>query len=142
MRITGPNGPAKTGTAAPASRRTGGGGGTFSLGDTTAPLQPAATSATQSLTGIEALLALQGVEDATERRKRAVGRGRSALDVLDEIKIALLAGDLDPRLLSRLQSVAASLKEPSGDPGLDGVLAEIELRVEVELAKLKPAGNT
>ena len=30
---------------------------------------------------------------------------------------------------------AANLKSSSGDPGLDSVLSEIELRVEVELAK-------
>ena len=30
---------------------------------------------------------------------------------------------------------AANLKSSSGDPGLDVVLSEIELRVEVELAK-------
>ena len=30
---------------------------------------------------------------------------------------------------------AANLKSSSGDPGLDAVLSEIELRVEVELAK-------
>src|SRR5215470_11516112 len=30
---------------------------------------------------------------------------------------------------------AASMKSSSGDPGLDTVLSEIELRVEVELAK-------
>ena len=46
-----------------------------------APLAPA---------GIEALLAMQGVEDATERRKRSVVRGRNALDVLDEALDALL----------------------------------------------------
>jgi hypothetical protein len=34
-----------------------------------------------------------------------------------------------------LRDAAASLKTASGDPGLDAVLSEIELRVEVELAK-------
>ena len=32
----------------------------------------------------------------------------------------------------------SGLKDGSGDPLLDEVLAEIELRVEVELAKMKP----
>jgi hypothetical protein len=30
------------------------------------------------------------------------------------------------------------IKDASGDPGLDAVLAEISLRVEVELAKFGP----
>src|SRR4051812_6862511 len=70
-----------------------------------------------------------------ERRKRSVQRGRGALDVLDDLKIGLLSGNFDPSTLSRLREAAANLKSTSGDPGLDAVLSEIELRVEVELAK-------
>lgn len=80
-------------------------------------------------------MALQGVEDPVERRKRAVRRGRSALDVLDDLKIRLLSGTLDAAMVQRLRAAAAEIKGTSGDPGLDQVLAEIELRVEVELAK-------
>lgn len=78
---------------------------------------------------------MQGVEDATERRKRSVQRGRTALDALDDLKIGLLSGMLDGATVARLRAAAAELKNSSGDPGLDAVLAEIELRVEVELAK-------
>jgi hypothetical protein len=78
---------------------------------------------------------LQGVEDPTERRKRSVQRGRGALDVLDDLKIGLLSGNLNASTVSRLRDAAANLKSSSGDPGLDAVLSEIELRVEVELAK-------
>ena len=35
----------------------------------------------------------------------------------------------------RLRDAAADLKQSSGDPRLDAILTEIELRVEVELAK-------
>jgi hypothetical protein len=38
--------------------------------------------------------------------------------------------------VQRLRSAATELKSSSGDPDLDRVLAEIELRVEVELAKV------
>ena len=34
------------------------------------------------------------------------------------------------------KSAAGGLKDGSGDAGLDGVLGEIELRVEVEIAKM------
>jgi hypothetical protein len=64
-----------------------------------------------------------------------VARGRGALDILDELKIGLLSGNLDASMMNRLRDAAANLKSSSGDPGLDGVLSEIELRVEVELAK-------
>jgi hypothetical protein len=41
--------------------------------------------------GINALIALQGVEDPGERRRRAIERGRRALDALDELKLACSA---------------------------------------------------
>ena len=88
--------------------------------------------------GIEALIALQGIEDPIERRRHAVKRGRLALDALDELKIGLLGGTLSSATLTRLQAAAAYLKEGSGDTNLDAVLAEIELRVEVEIAKIGP----
>ena len=92
--------------------------------------------APKAATGIDALLALQGIEDdPLERRKRSVQRGKRALDVLDDLKIGLLSGNFDTSTVSRLRDAAANLKSSSGDPGLDKVLSEIELRVEVELAK-------
>jgi hypothetical protein len=64
-----------------------------------------------------------------------VQRGKGALDVLDDLKIGLLSGNFNAATVTRLRDAAASLKSTSGDPGLDAVLSEIELRVEVELAK-------
>jgi hypothetical protein len=81
------------------------------------------------------LIALQGVEDPTERRKRAVAKGRNALDVLEKLKLGLLDGGLDPSTLARLKLAAEGLTDESGDPGLDQVMGEIDLRVAVELAK-------
>ena len=110
--------------------------GTFSLEEGSAARSTAATAAPRSVGGIDALLALQGVEDPTERRRKAVKRGRTALDALDALKLGLLSGALDTSALARLRSVTAALSEPSGDPALDAVLAEIELRAQVELAKI------
>ena len=90
----------------------------------------------RAIGGIETLLALQGVDEPGERRRKAVKRGRGALDALDALKLGLLSGTLDTAALARLKTAAAALSEPTGDTGLDTVLAEIELRVEVELAKI------
>jgi len=60
--------------------------------------------------GIDALIALQGIEDPLERRRRAVKHGRRALDALDELKLALLSGILEPSALLRLKAVAADLR--------------------------------
>lgn len=134
MRITGPNG-TTLGSQSSGVRRTS--SGSFSLPDDTASTtQSGATTAPKAAAGIDALLALQGIEDdVLERRKRSVQRGRRALDVLDDLKIGLLSGNFDASTVSRLRDAAANLKSSSGDPGLDSVLSEIELRVEVELAK-------
>src|SRR6185437_6706267 len=96
---------------------------------------PASPLALRTVGGIDALIALQGLEDPAERRRKAVKHGRRALDALDELKLGLLAGTLDRGTLLRLKSAAGDLKGSSGDENLDGVMAEIDLRVEVELAK-------
>jgi len=134
MRITGPNG-TTLGTPANSVKRTS--TSSFSLpDDVTSTSETRATAAPKATANIDALLALQGIEeDPAERRKRSVQRGRGALDVLDDLKLGLLSGNLDNATVSRLREAAANLKISSGDPGLDAVLSEIELRVEVELAK-------
>src|SRR4030081_3602165 len=132
MRIYGPNG---TTLGSPASnvRRTSSTG--FSLPDATSTPESRSAVAPKAAGNIDALLAMQGIEDPAERRKRSVQRGRGALDVLDELKNGLLSGKFDASTVSRLRDAAAGLKPSSGDAGLDAVLSEIELRVEVELAK-------
>jgi hypothetical protein len=136
MRIFGPNGPAATATA-PAARRSA--TGSFSLPEEEAHAAPAGTAGVRTVGGIDALIALQGVEGVEERRRRALKRGLTALDVLDEMKLGLLSGQLDHGTLVKLKAAAAGLKDLSGDPQLDRVLAEIDLRVEVELAKMSTA---
>lgn len=132
MRITGPNGAALA-TAPAVARRSA--GGTFSVGEGGAAPAPSAAVALRTIGGIDALIALQGIEDPAERRRRVVKNGRRALDALDEVKLGLLGGTLDQATMLRLKSVAADLKEGSGDERLDAVMAEIDLRVAVELAK-------
>jgi len=132
MRVQGLTGAASK-TAPSVARRTA--SGTFQVNDDETSQSPAQAAGLRSVSSVDALIALQGIEDPTERRKRAVKNGRNALDVLDHLKVGLLEGNLDPSTLGRLKSAAAGLKDGSGDTGLDAVLAEIELRVEVELAK-------
>jgi hypothetical protein len=133
MRIYGPNG-TTLGTPTASTKRTS--STSFSL-----PEEPPASAesrpsiAPKPTANIDALLAMQGIEDPVERRRRSVKRGKGALDVLDDLKMGLLSGSFDASTVSRLRAAAAELKASSGDPGLDAVLSEIELRVEVELAK-------
>ena len=133
MRISGPNANAAVANA-PATRRPAPGSFTLNEGETARA--SGSSVALRSVGGIDALMALQGLEDPTERRKQAVRRGRVALDALDELKVGLLGGLLSQGTLNKLKSTAGFLKGSSGDDGLDAVLGEIELRVEVEIAKM------
>lgn len=135
MRVERPSGSNAVG-GGKTVRRSGSEG--FVLSEEEAATGPAATTGVRSVGGIDALMALQGVDTATERRRRAVARGRTALDALDALKIGLLSGECDAGTVARLRSSMSGFNDGSGDPVLDGVLAEIELRVEVELAKMGP----
>ena len=119
---------------APATRRAG--GGSFSLGESASASARAGPGNLRGIGGIDALVALQGLEDPAERRHRSVRNGRRALDALDALKLGLLSGGLDQSALNRLKAMAGDLADSTGDQALDGVLAEIDLRVQVEIAKL------
>lgn len=102
----------------------------------------AGTAQTGMLAGLDAILTLQG-QDGTdtpqERRRRSVQRGHDLLDGLDRLKAALIGGRV---ATSDLRAIAGRLAErtpETGDPRLDGLLAEIEVRAAVELAKLDTA---
>lgn len=132
MRIQGATGTAAAARSTAAPRAAA---GTFSVADAETPRGAAQTANLRAISTVDALLALQGVEDVRERKKRAVAKGRNALDVLEQLKIGMLDGTLDTSTLSRLKVAAEGLTEGSGDPGLDSVLSDIDLRVAVELAK-------
>jgi len=132
MRVYGPNGTALASAPAAARRSAA---GTFTVSEQQTPRNTAAAGSLRAVSTLDALIALQGVEDPRERKKRAVARGRKALDVLDTLKLAVLDGSVDPSTLARLKVAAEGLTDETGDPGLDSVLGEIELRVAVELAK-------
>jgi len=132
MRIYGPNGTALAATPTPTRRI---GGGTFTVAEQETPRGSAAAGSLRAISTVDALIALQGVEDPTERKKRAVAKGRTALDVLDTLKLSLLDGSVNQSTIARLKVAAEGLTDASGDAGLDTVLCEIDLRVAVELAK-------
>lgn len=137
MKVTGPSGPTAASNARP-TRSTGG----FSLSQAGGGAAASATTAASSAGGVSdvsALMALQGVESATERRRRSIRRGRGLLDRLDDLKMAMLSGENDYDALERL---TRSLREdrPEDAPedeaaGLSGLLDQIDLRAAVELAK-------
>lgn len=99
-----------------------------------APARVASSAPVAGMTGIDAILALQAVDGPLEGRKKAMRRGKSLLDTLDEIKADLLIGRVSAERLDALSAVLGEIRERSL-PELDAVLDDIDLRVQVELAK-------
>jgi len=104
MRVNGPNGTAVATASATARRGSGAGG--FTLSEANGPQTAGPAVNLRTVGGIDALIALQGIEDPTERRRRAVKHGRRALDALDELKLVLLSGTVESSALLRLKTVA------------------------------------
>lgn len=99
-----------------------------------APANPAA--AASSVNSVAALMALQAVDDPLEKRKRAERRGRQLLDALDSLKLDMLEDRDHQGTLLRLKNILETAREDSGDSELDALIDQVELRAEVELAKL------
>lgn len=93
--------------------------------------------ATGGVGAVDSILAVQQTAEATDHRSRGLmmDYGNDLLDRLEQIRVALLAGTISK---DRLQDLARRLREQkskSDDPKLNDLIAEIELRVEVEIAK-------
>jgi hypothetical protein len=140
MKVTGPGGIGSSSGARPA--RGGGGEGFRIVTPEPAPEagQASSVSATRGVMGVEALLALQDVGGPLEGKRRAVRRAGRILDVLDQIKVGLLEGELGSADLDRLSRAIRDERDRTEDPALEAVLDEIELRAAVEMAKLEQAG--
>ena len=144
MKVSSTGGVGATG---PSRAKSAGGASGFSLPSVNAASGAASTASVGGLSGVgsvDALLALQAaasVGDPLERKKRAVRRADHILDILGEVRIALIDGDISHSTLDRQSRVIREQREATDDPRLEGVLNEIETRAAVELAKLQARGG-
>lgn len=95
-----------------------------------------ALSSTSAIGSVDALLALQGAGDALSGKRQATERAFSLLDILDDLKLALLDGVLPRETLVKLMETLESRRDATHDPQLEAALDEVEIRAAVELAKL------
>jgi hypothetical protein len=92
-----------------------------------------------AVAGLGSILAAQAVDPDTgeapsyEERRRRARRGEEILERLEEIRRGFLLGTI-PK--DRLATLAREKRERGADPLISQLLDEIELRAEVELAKL------
>lgn len=91
---------------------------------------------TGPVAAVDALLSLQETQADAEARSKGLHRARSMLELLEEIRRGLLLGQIPVARLEQLADAARSRREGFVDPALADILGEIELRAEVELAKL------
>jgi hypothetical protein len=122
-----------------AARREEPSGSSFRLDGATSDKPIAGVAQASPLAAVDALLTLQGVPDASDGRKRAIKRADHMLDLLEDIRIGLLEGLIPRMKLESLLRVVKLRREDVGDPRLNGVLDEVELRARVELAKFGSA---
>jgi hypothetical protein len=97
------------------------------------------TAPPSNLTNISALLALQTEDDITERRRRATRRSNTLLDQLDGIRLAILGQGVSREQVAALSDTLRQYRDDVDDPSLRAILDDVELRAEVELAKLERA---
>lgn len=87
---------------------------------------------------INPLIALQELEDAASSPQgKARARAEALLDRLDEIRLGLLQGSLPASKLDALARMVQTQRAQVSDPRLAAILDEIDLRAQVELAKLE-----
>lgn len=108
--------------------------GGFFISEEPATAQVASAQPTAPTAGIDALLALQSVEDPLFAKKKAIRRGNALLDTLETIKADLLLGQVSEGRLNQLMVLVGQARERNL-PELDPILDDIELRARVELAK-------
>ncbi|MGE4312948.1 MAG: flagellar assembly protein FliX [Pseudobdellovibrionaceae bacterium] len=142
MKITGPDKSretSKTGKSSKSADTSGAFGALLSGSE--GPQGSAQTFQTNSVASIDALLAAQAAEDPAERasRGRMVARADKILDELDKARLAMLTGRMNVGTLLNLADVATAHMEKVSDPRLLQVLAEIDCRAQVEIAKMRVA---
>lgn len=110
------------------------GGQAFRLDGGAETQRSAANAAPAAMSGIDALLALQAVDDPLLARRKAVRRGSSLLDALAAAQADLLVGKVGEGRLNQLMALVTQARDRV-EPQLDALIDDIELRVRVELAK-------
>lgn len=132
-----PTGPARSASSARRAERTGG----TRPGEFARHLDMSTTSSAvsggSSVGPVNTFLSIQEVDDPLSGGgKRAAKRAEDILDELDALRDGLLAGTMSRESIIRLAGLVRTRRPEVTSPELKEVLDEIELRAEVELAKL------
>ncbi len=133
--------PTRTQSVRRKSQAPTGGSGGFAKhlsGVTEGPAVAAPVVENAALGSVGSLLAAQEVSEDGNRqaRQRFHRRGVDILDRLDEIRHDILIGAVPKERLTNLVQILRAKRGTVEDPRLVSIIDEIELRAEVEIAKL------
>ena len=103
--------------------------------------EASSVSTARAITNVDSLLAVQAAEDPTERaaRRRMQDRSDKIIDGLEKIRLAMLNGTLTVGHMIDIADIVASHREKIQDAKLTDIMDEIDLRAQVELAKMRVA---
>lgn len=133
MRITDTN---RTNRTAPKKAAKGSSEGQkFTVGGDNRTEQVRHRASVEDVGSVDALLALQSVDDPLLAKKKSIKRGHQLLDGLEQLKTDLLVGSVSEARLNNMLKMLKNAPDVK-DPELHAVIEDIELRVQVELAKL------
>lgn len=141
MKIEGPRQTGGVSKSSSGAKKTEGGSGFSSLLGTGGPGASRGPGASSSIMAVDSLLAAQAAEDVNERgaRKKARERGNKLLELLDNLRLSILSGTVTLGDMVAMADIVASHREKISDPELTWILDEIDLRAQIELAKLQMA---
>ncbi len=108
------------------------------LKETAAAAETQVSVESSAINPAEAVLAVQETNDATQGRSRGLASryGNDVLDRLDHLRHEIISGAVPKESLALLARKMRAERQTSGDPRLNEIINEIELRAEVEIAKL------
>ncbi len=139
MKVGETKGPGKAAKSKKASSAGASGSADFSQYVQGGVSEAPSAQATQSIAQLDSLLAAQEVEDPAQRsaRKRSFVRADSILDKLEEVRLKMLVGNLTVGHMVDVADVVASHRDKIDDPQLVSIMDEIDLRAQVEIAKVR-----
>ena len=108
----------------------------FEIPSAPPPTASTPTARLSPVAQLDAIIALQSVGSVAGERKRAVAQGTAVLDLLDDLKVQLLSGQISNSHIGQLTGIVKSRPEYKDDARLRDLLDHIDLRARVELAKL------
>lgn len=140
MKVEGPTGPNQiryTGKVTRTNKSSGSDGPRFI--DQLIGLEETAgtsgTSEASNVSGVNQLLGLQEMPDATSGKKQARQYGDNILDQLDELRLQILEGRISKERLIQIARSVSARRAVASDPQVIEILDEIDLRAQVEIAK-------